>query len=77
MGGLADKVAFYCFAYDDVKGHYRPTMRVLALVAAPFGLLVLGLAGYTIRSARREGHAAPTPTGAVGGAEPLTPTGGR
>ena len=54
VGGLSDKVAFYCFAYDEVKGHYRPAMRVLALVAAPFGVLVLGLVGYTIRTARRE-----------------------
>jgi protein SCO1/2 len=72
VGGLSDKVAFYCFAYDDVKGHYRPTMRVLALAAAPFGLLVLGLAGYTIRTARREGR----PTAGTAGADPLTPTGG-
>ena len=58
IGGLADKVTFYCFAYDEVKGHYRPAMRVLAFAAAPFGLLVLGLAGYTIRNARRETAAA-------------------
>ena len=74
VGGLADKVAFYCFAYDDVKNHYRPTMRVLAFAAAPFGLLVLGLAAYTIRTARREGRTAVTPPGGV---EPLTPIGGR
>lgn len=73
VGGLSDKVAFYCFAYDDVKGHYRPAMRVLAVAAAPFGLLVLGLAGYTIRTARREGRGRAAAAGAV----PLTQTGGR
>lgn len=72
VGGLADKVAFYCFAYDDVKGHYRPTMRLLAAVAAPFGLLVIGLAGYTIRTARREGRLAPVPGTGVS----FTPPGG-
>ncbi len=75
VGGVADKVAFYCLAYDQVRGHYRPAMRGLAFVAAPFGILVLGLTAYTIRSARREGRN-PAATAAVAAAVPLTPLGG-
>lgn len=60
VGTLSDKVGFYCFAYDNVKGHYKPTMRVVGLAAAPFAVLVLFLAGRTIRRGMRE--------------QPLTPT---
>jgi protein SCO1/2 len=67
VGTLADKAAFYCFAYDDVKGHYRPTMRFLAIAAAPFAVLVLGLTAYTIRTARREGRPVPGPPTTIGG----------
>jgi protein SCO1/2 len=59
VGSLADKVAFYCFAYDDVKGHYRLTMRVLGLVAVPFVLLVGFIAYRAVRQARREKPLAP------------------
>ncbi len=59
VGTLADKVAFLCFAYDDVKGHYRIAMRVLALVAVPFVFLVGFIAYRAVRSARRETPLAP------------------
>jgi protein SCO1/2 len=71
VGSLADRVAYLCFAYDDVRGHYRVTMRVLALVAVPFVFLVGFIAYRAVRSARAEKPlapgeatpAAPAPTG--------------
>lgn len=54
VGSLSDKVSFYCFAYDNVKGHYKPTMQALGLVAAPFMVLVLFIALRTIRRGLRE-----------------------
>ncbi|MFO0851039.1 MAG: SCO family protein [Gemmataceae bacterium] len=54
VGSLADKVVLYCFAYDTASGHYRPTMRALGVVAAPF-VLLLGFLVY--RTVRRD----PTP----------------
>jgi hypothetical protein len=43
-----------CFAYDQASGHYKFTMRWLALVSVPFVLLVLGVAVYTGRRVLRE-----------------------
>ena len=54
VGSLADKVVLYCFAYDTASGHYKPTMRALAVVAAPF-VFLLGFLVY--RTVRRD----PTP----------------
>jgi len=51
---FAEQVSQFCFVYDDVRGHYRPTMRVLGLVALPFVGLVGYLAVRTARAARRE-----------------------
>ncbi len=59
VGTLADKVTFYCFAYDHVTGKYKPVMRLLAVVAAPFFLLVAFIAYRAVRSARRERPLAP------------------
>lgn len=57
-------VSPYCQVYDDVKGHYKPTLRVLAWVFTPVMLFVVYLAAMTVRKARREpvllpGQAAP------------------
>jgi len=43
-----------CSNYDETKDHYKPAMRILGFVAAPFVLLVLGIAGYSLRKSRRE-----------------------
>jgi len=51
---LIQQVSQYCFVYDDVKGHYRPTMRFLALVSLPFVALVGFLAVRTAVRAKRE-----------------------
>lgn len=47
-------VSPYCQVYDEVKGHYRPTLRVLGWVFAPVMLGVVYLAYRTVRTARRE-----------------------
>ncbi len=54
VGTLADRVSFYCFAYDHVTGKYKPVMRILALVAAPFFLVVAFVAVRTVRRGLRE-----------------------
>lgn len=54
VGSFSDKVSQFCFVYDEVKGHYRPTMRLLAVVSAPFVLIVGFLAIRTARRAARE-----------------------
>ncbi len=51
---FAEQVSQFCFVYDDVKGHYRPTMRALGLVSLPFAVLVGFLAVRTARRAMRE-----------------------
>lgn len=59
VGSLADKAAFLCYAYDDTTGHYKVAMRVLALAAVPFVILVGFIAYRAVRSARREPSLAP------------------
>ncbi len=54
IGTRTEKLAMLCLAYDSVSGHYKPSMIALGLVAVPFGLVVLGIAFATVRSARRE-----------------------
>jgi hypothetical protein len=54
VGTLSDKIAQYCFVYDDVKGHYRVTMRWAAVAFAPMYLLVMWIAYRTWRSMRAE-----------------------
>ncbi len=51
---VTDRIALLCLAYDNVSGHYKPRMRLLGMVAAPFVLLVLGITYMTFRKARRE-----------------------
>jgi len=49
-----DYFAQLCMAYDQKSGHYKPSMRILGIVAAPFVLLIFGIAYLTLRKARRE-----------------------
>ena len=60
VGSLADKVVFYCLAYDDATGHYRPTMKVLAGIAAIFVVIVGFITYRTVRSGLRENSKAIT-----------------
>lgn len=67
IGGVADMIAPYCFAYDSKTGHYAMTMRYLAVLFVPVYFLVGYLAVRTIRQVMSEpklkpGEAAlPTP----------------
>jgi protein SCO1 len=55
VGSFFDRnVSQYCYAYDDVKGHYTVTMRYIAIAFIPFMLGVMGMTFWTIRKARRE-----------------------
>lgn len=49
-----DFFAQLCMAYDQKSEHYQPRMRILGFVAAPFVLLIFGIAYMTLRKARRE-----------------------
>ena len=49
-----DFFAQLCMAYDQKSGHYKPKMQLLGIVAAPFVLLIFGIAYFTLRKARRE-----------------------
>ena len=54
IGTLTDTISQYCFVYDDVKGHYKPTLRLTAVVAVPVMLGMFTLAFLAVRQARRE-----------------------
>jgi protein SCO1/2 len=43
-----------CFVYDDIKGHYRPTMLLLAALYTPVMLGVVWFAVRTYRRGRKE-----------------------
>ena len=49
-----DFFAQLCMTYDQKTGHYKLSMRVLGLVAAPFVLLIFGITIFTLRKARGE-----------------------
>ncbi len=49
-----DYFAQLCMAYDQKTEHYKPSMRILAFVAAPFVLLIAAIVYFTRRKARRE-----------------------
>ena len=51
---LSDQIAQYCYVYDSVAGHYRLTMRILAIAFTPFMLFVVYIAFRTMRHAWRE-----------------------
>jgi protein SCO1/2 len=70
IGTLTDTISQYCYVYDDVKGHYKPTLRLTAVVAVPVMLAMFTLALLAVRQARREpplkpGESAATPTPAA------------
>lgn len=54
IGTITDQIAQYCFVYDPISGHYRLTMRLVAVAFTPFMLFVLFLAYRTLRSAQTE-----------------------
>jgi protein SCO1/2 len=54
IGGLADAIAPYCFAYDKKSGHYAMTMRYVAVLFAPVYLFVAYMAVRTARQVLRE-----------------------
>jgi protein SCO1/2 len=54
IGTLTDQIAQYCFVYDPISGHYRLTMRLVAVAFTPFMLFVMFVAYRTLRSARTE-----------------------
>jgi protein SCO1/2 len=54
VGSWTDRATMLCFAYDEGSGHYKFTMRWLALASLPFVFLVVGLAIYTGRRVYRE-----------------------
>ncbi|MGL6076387.1 MAG: SCO family protein [Fimbriiglobus sp.] len=47
-------VSQYCYVYDDVKGHYKPTLRWTAIIAFPVMLGMFYMAYRTIRRGLRE-----------------------
>ncbi|MCZ2342956.1 MAG: SCO family protein [Bacteroidales bacterium] len=54
IGTVTDQIAQFCFVYDPISGHYRLTMRLVAVAFTPFMLFVMFLAYRTLRSARTE-----------------------
>ena len=54
IGTTSDAVSLYCSVYDDVKGHYKSTLRWTAIVAVPVMLGMFTLAFLAVRQARRE-----------------------
>lgn len=61
IGTLTDTISQYCYVYDDVKGHYKPTMRLVAFVAVPVMLTMFYIAYRAVRQARGEKSAVVTP----------------
>lgn len=59
VGTAFDQAMLYCFMYDQVTNQYRPVMRTLAWIAAPFAFLVAGIAALAVRNARRVGNKLP------------------
>lgn len=49
----------FCYVYDDVKGHYTFTLRMVSVVFTPFMLFVVYWAYRTVRQARSEKPLAP------------------
>ena len=74
VGSFFEKnVSQYCYVYDDVKGHYRLTMRWMAVVFTPFMLTVAFIAFRTIRRGLREQPIALPRTGPVTPPETIAP----
>ncbi len=54
IGTVSDAISQYCFVYDDVKGHYKPTLKWTAIIAIPVMLGMFTLALMAVRQSRRE-----------------------
>jgi len=73
IGTTSDAVSLYCSVYDDVKGHYKPTLRWTAIIAVPVMLTMFTLAFMAVRQGRREKPIIVTAQG-VTSITPGTPT---
>jgi protein SCO1/2 len=60
IGTLLNRMAVSCYAYDDQTATYKLNMGRLQWTAAPFALLVPGIAFVAWRRARREKTMEPT-----------------
>lgn len=69
IGTLLNRMAISCYAYDDLSANYKLNMGRLQWAAAPFLLLVPGIAFYAWRQARRERIAPRLPATAGGNQE--------
>ena len=54
IGTTSDAVSLYCSVYDDIKGHYKPTLKLTAIIAVPVMLGMFTLALMAVRQGRRE-----------------------
>ena len=54
IGTVSDAISQYCYVYDDVKGHYKPTLKWTAIIAVPVMLGMFTLALMAVRQSRRE-----------------------
>ena len=54
IGTVSDRVYQYCFVYDEVKGHYKLTMRYVAILFTPVMLAVVYMSLRTWARARKE-----------------------
>ena len=67
IGTISDAVSLYCSVYDDVKGHYKPTLKWTAIIAIPVMLGMFTLALMAVRQSRREKPIIVTAQGIVPG----------
>lgn len=67
IGTTSDAVSLYCSVYDDVKGHYKPTLKWTAIIAVPVMLGMFTLALMAVRQSRRERPIIVTAQGIVPG----------
>lgn len=72
IGSAMDRVYQFCFVYDEVKGHYKLTMRYVAIAFTPVMLGVMFIAFRTLQRVRRE--PALLPGQAFPGQEPVMTT---
>ena len=72
IGTVTDAISQYCYVYDDVKGHYKPTLRWTAIIAVPVMLGMFTLALLAVRQSRREKPIIVTPDGITPGTPPVS-----
>ncbi len=70
IGTVSDAISQYCYVYDDVKGHYKPTLKWTAIIAVPVMLGMFAMIFLSVRQARREKPIIVT----AAGIRPGTPT---